>query len=322
MATKPKDDEELHVQEGLDGTATVELPEELMAEGGEVEEKKEEPRAQEDDASDEDHPDDTDAVRAARRARRRSKKDLIRKTNEEKDVRLQMLQRQNEELMQRLSKVEQRTQQHDVNRIDKALEDQQVQLEYYRMKMAEATGSGDGAAAVEAQEKLFETKNAIQQLQGLKQQANRPAEPQQRAIDPSVQRHAAKWIERNNWYKPDLSDTDSRIAKQLDEEMTKEGWNPGTPDYWDELDDRLQKYLPHRYNEPSQRRDTNRSPRNTVGSSGREASAAYGGTNRTFTLTAEQVRAMKDAGMWDNPEKRAKMIKRYAAESRNNSRSN
>jgi len=322
MATKTKDDEELHVQEGLDGTATVELPEELLAEGGEVEDKKEEPRSEGDDPNDVDHPDDTDAVRAARRARRRSKKDLIRKTNEEKDVRLQMLQRQNEELMQRLSRVEQRTQQHDVSRIDKAIEDQQVQLEYYRMKMAEATGAGDGAGAVEAQEKLFETKNAIQQLQGLKQQADRPAAPQQPTIDPSVQRHAAKWIERNNWYKPDLSDTDSRIAKQLDEEMTKEGWNPGTADYWDELDDRLQKYLPHRYNEPSPRRDTNRSPRNTVGSSGREASAAYGGTNRTFTLSAEQVRAMKDAGMWDNPEKRAKMIKRYAADARNNTRGN
>jgi hypothetical protein len=320
MATKTKDDEELHVQEDVDGTATVELPEELLAEGGEVESK--DSRSEGDDPNDMDHPDDTDAVRAARRARRRSKKDLIRKTSVEKDARLQSLQRQNDELMQRLSRVEQRTQQHDVSRIDKAIEDQQVQLEYYRMKMAEATGSGDGASAVEAQEKLFETKSAIQQLQGLKQQADRPAESQQRAIDPSVQRHAAKWIERNDWYKPDLSDTDSKIAKQLDEDMTKEGWNPGTSDYWDELDDRLHKYLPHRYNESSQRRDTNRSPRNTVGSSGREASAAYGGTNRTFTLSAEQVRAMKDAGMWDNPEKRAKMIKRYATDARNNNRGN
>ncbi len=59
-----------------------------------------------------------------------------------------------------------------------------------------------------------------------------------------------------------------------------------------------------------------------MGSSGREASAAYGGTNRTFTLSAEQVRAMKDAGMWDNPEKRAKMIKRYATDARNNNRGN
>ena len=27
---------------------------------------------------------------------------------------------------------------------------------------------------------------------------------------------------------------------------------------------------------------------------------------------------MKEAGMWDNPEKRARMIKRYAQEARNN----
>ena len=31
---------------------------------------------------------------------------------------------------------------------------------------------------------------------------------------------------------------------------------------------------------------------------------------------------MKDAGMWDNPDKRQKMIKRYAADARNNQRSN
>ena len=314
MATKPEKDEELHIEEGQDGTATVELPEGLLpAEEGE--EKPEPPQASDD--GDDDHPDDTEAVRAARRARRRSKKDLIRKTNEEKDVRLQALQRQNEELMARLSRVEQRTQQHDVSRIDKAIEDKQVQLEYYRMKLAEATNEGNGQEAVKAQEALYETKQTIDQLAQLKKQADQPAAPQQKTIDPSIQRHAANWIERNGWYKPDLSDTDSRIAKQLDEEMTKEGWNAGSAEYWDELDSRLQKYLPHRYNEPSQRRDTNRSPRNTVGSSGREASAAYGGTNRTFTLSAEQVRAMKDAGMWDDPVKRAKMVKRYATETRN-----
>jgi len=33
----------------------------------------------------------------------------------------------------------------------------------------------------------------------------------------------------------------------------------------------------------------------------------------------EQVRAMKDAGFWDDPDKRSKMIKRYAQEARNNS---
>jgi len=313
MATKLEKDEDLHVEEGQDGTATVELPEDILSDEAPQE-------AKQSDDSDEDHPDDSEAVRAARRARRRSKKDLIRKTNEEKDVRLQLLQRQNEELMTRLSKVEQRTQQHDVSRIDKAIEDKQVQLEYYRMKLAEATNSGDGQEAVKAQEALYETKQAIDQLGHLKRQADQPAPEPQKQINPSVQRNAAKWLERNEWYRPDLSDTDSKIAKQVDEEMTKAGWDAGSADYWDELDSRLQKYLPHHYNDSSDRRV--RTPRNTVGSSGREASAAYGGTNRTFTLSAEQVRAMKDAGMWDNPEKRARMIKRYAADARTNTRSN
>lgn len=322
MATQPKD-EPLHVQESGDGTATVELPDNLLPpeegnDGGNDQSRSE----SRDDAGDEDHPDDTDAVRAARRARRRSKKDLIRKTNEEKDVRLQMLQRQNEEMAARLSQVERRTQGADMARLEKAIDDEQVRVEYHRMKLAEATSAGDGQAAVAAQEALYDARQKVDQLNQMKRQADRPADDGPR-IDPSVQRHAAQWIDRNGWYKPDLGDTDSRIAKVVDEELVKEGWNPGTADYWDELDSRLQKRLPHRYNESSNRQDSpTRTPRNTVGSSGREASAAYGGTNRTFTLTAEQVRAMKDAGMWDNPEKRAKMIKRYAEQARTNPRSN
>jgi hypothetical protein len=302
-------EEDLHVEEGQDGTATVELPEGILP-------KNEGETTPPDDSGDDDHPDDSEAVRAARRARRRSKKDLIRKTNEEKDVRLQSIQRENEDLRNRLSRVEQRTQGADIARLDKTIEDQQVRLEYNRMKLAEATSAGDGEAAVKAQEALYETRQQLDQLARLKRQVEQPAPV---SIDPSVQRNATTWIERNGWYKPDLSDTDSKIAKQVDEVLSKEGWSPSDPDYWDELDNRLQKYLPHRYNGVDKRESSQRTPRNTVGSSGREASAAYGGTNRTFTLSAEQVRAMKDAGMWDNPEKRAKMIKRYAAESRNRS---
>jgi hypothetical protein len=311
MAEKDKNEEIMHVEEDTDGTATVELPDSVeFSQGGEAGE----PRQADD--GDVDHPDDSEAVRAARRARRRSKKDLIRKTNEEKDVRLGMLQRQNEELMNRLSNVERKTQQHDLGRLDKAIEDQGVRLEYAKMKLSEATANGNGEDAVQAQELLYEARKQLEELSAVKRQANQPQAPQQRPIDPGVQRHAAKWIDRNEWYRPDLSDTDSKIAKQVDESLVTDGWNPGTAEYWDELDSRLQKYLPHRYNRSD--RGENRSPRNVVGSAGREASAAFGGTNRTFTLSAEQVRAMKDAGMWEDPAKRARMVKRYATESRNN----
>jgi hypothetical protein len=263
-------------------------------------------------------PDDTEAVRAARRARRRSKKDLIRKTNDEKDTRLQLLQRQNEEMSQRMANMERRTQQHDVSRIDKAIEDKQVALEYARMKLAEATGAGDGEGAVKAQELMYDTRTQIQQLNEMKKNADRPQQQSER-IDHNVQRNAATWIDRNDWYKPDLSDTDSKIAKLVDEGLVSEGWNPGTPDYWDELDNRLQKRLPHHYNKESNRNDSVRSPRNTVSSSGREASAAYGGTNKsTYVLSPERVRAMKDAGAWENPERKKAMIANFIKYDRNN----
>jgi len=312
MATKPADDE-MYVEEGQDGAATIEMPDGMVP----LEEGQEDlPKSQD---GDDDHPDDSEAVRAARRARRRSKKDLIRTTNAEKDVRLQQMQRQNDEMSARLANMERKSQQHDVSRLDKAIEDKQVALEYARMKLAEATNSGDGEGAVKAQELMFDTRTQLQQLANMKKQADQPQQSAQRQIDPGVQRNAATWIDRNGWYKPDLSDTDSKIAKQVDEVLVKEGWNPGTADYWDELDNRLQKYLPHRYNQASDRNDSVRSPRNTVGSSGREASAAYGGTNRTtYVLSPDRVRAMKEAGAWENPERKKAMIANFMKYDRNN----
>jgi hypothetical protein len=319
MATKPKT-EELNINEEQDGAATIDLPEDMRL-PDEEDTGEGTPRAA--DGGDEDHPDDSEAVRAARRARRRAKKDLIRTTNVEKDARLQVLQRQNDEMNARLQHMERRTHQNDIGRIDKAIEDKQVTLEYAKMKLAEATNSGDGENAVKAQELMFTAKQELQQLAHFKRQADQQGQqqnqPQQQQIDPSVQRNAATWIERNGWYKPDLSDTDSKIAKQIDEVLVKEGWNPGSGDYWDELDSRLQKYLPHRYNQSSDKGDSIRSPRNTVGSSGREASAAYGGTNRsTYVLSPERVRAMKEAGIWENVDRKKAAIAGYMKYDRNN----
>jgi hypothetical protein len=90
------------------------------------------------------------------------------------------------------------------------------------------------------------------------------------------------------------------------------------------LDSRLQKELPHRYNDStdSDTRDVRR-PRNVVGSAGREASAAYGGSNRTqFVLSPDRVKAMKEVGAWDNPERKARMVKQFIEYDRANGRRN
>jgi hypothetical protein len=211
---------------------------------------------------------------------------------------------------------ESKTHSADLARLDKTIEDSELRLQYARMKMSEATSSQDGEAFAKAQEMWYDARKQVEDLKRFRETAATPK--QQASIpDPNLQRLAADWMERNRWYKPDNKDTDSKIAKQIDESLTAEGWDPTSEEYWDELDNRLQRYLPHRYNQQEDETPSRRSrPRNIVTGSGRESSPAAGGRN-TFTLTPEQVRAMKDAGFWDDPQKRAKMIKRYAQEARN-----
>jgi hypothetical protein len=103
------------------------------------------------------------------------------------------------------------------------------------------------------------------------------------------------------------------VATKIDEKLMAEGWDPKTAEYWEELDNRLTKYLPHRYNSgngETNSRSSERRPRSVVTSSGREhTSSARPGE---FRLSPERVKAIKEAGRWDNLTERNKMIRKYA----------
>ena len=320
--TTDTDLDKIKVTEEADGSAVIDLPDSIespdahddgdddnnMAAGGSA-----------DDGGDDDvAPEDETEYQRARREKRRAKRELAKKTGVEKDMKLQLLERKNQELMERLSVVERKTHSADLARIDKAIEDQELRLQYAKMKISEAASASDGHAMAEAQEMMYEARRQMEALTNFKKAAVEPSKPQGNVPDPRLQRLASNWMEKNDWYDPNGRDTDSKIAKQIDETLVQEGWDPTSPDYWNELDNRLHKYLPHKYNDNTDVRSSTKRPRSVVTSSGRES--VNGSTNRnTFVLKPEQVRAMKDAGFWDDPEKRSKMIKRYAQEARNNS---
>jgi len=300
-------EEPFDVTEEQDGSAVAELPDG-------IENPQIDAESSQDADGDVDHPDDSDAVRDARRNRRRAKKDYIKRTNEEKDTRLQMLQKQNQDLMERLSAVERKSYSADLARLDKAIEDEELRLQYATAKMREATDTANGNAFTQAQQMWYDSKRKLEDMSSFKRQAVHAVSNDTTPADPRLARLANNWVERNSWYDPNGGDEDSMIAKVIDTKLSKEGYDPASPEYWEELDNRLQKRLPHLYN---QRQSPSRTrPRSAVVSSGREAYGNQGGS--TFVLSPEQVRAMKDAGLWDDPTARAKMVKRYAAEARNN----
>ena len=309
---------ELQVAENADGSASVVIPPEMveeepqqLAEGGQV-----------DEAQDEEGPDglendpDREAIRAARREERRLKKQLHREKTRESSSLINSLRKQNEALAERLAKVEQRTSGAELARLDKSIDDTAVQVEYAKMKIREAMDSRDGDAMVQAQELLADSKNRLENLNSIKKQAvSQMSQPQRQNIqvpDQAVQRHAANWMKANSWYDPQWADVDSEIAQMVDKQLTKEGYDPGTEEYWQELSERLKPRMPHNFRQ--QRDGKNPPPKSIVGGSGRESGATI--RNGDYVLDPERVRAMKEAGMWDDVEKRKKMIARYIASDR------
>ena len=323
--TESKEPEVIKIQEASDGSAIIDLPPSIPsptadnADGDDGSDEHDERARQQEIAAGGSVDPDAEALREAKRQRRHRRKEYHRSVEREKDAKLQMLERQNRELLDHLAQIDQRLRGSEVHRVDTNLEDAQNRIAFAKLKIKEAAETGNGDLLVSAQEMLQDSTLEYQKLAGLreriiKQPAPKPTKPTQ---DPEAQRLAAEWLRNNPWYDPNGGDPDSKRALLQDQALHKEGFDPTMPEYWEELDDRLQKLLPHRYtdNTDDEPRRTPR-PRNVVTGSGRNTPSATGGANQ-FTLSREQVQAMKDAGMWDDPAKRARMIKRYATEARN-----
>jgi hypothetical protein len=308
------------IQEEKDGSATIELPQSIPS-----------PEPQNDDDSDEADErarqkemvvggavdEDAEALREQKRLKRQRRKEYHKQVSTEKDVKLTLLERQNQQLLERLSVLERKSHGSDLARLDKAIEDQSNRILFAKQKISEATATGNGELLTSAQEMWFEARRQAEALANLKKRAVAPQTQRTiQAPDPQLQRHANNWMANNPWYDPNGKDPDSRRALNEDAILAEEGYDPKTAEYWQELDKRLQRVVPHRYTEDADERPRSR-PRSAVTSSGREF-ASNNGRGNSFTLSPEQVRAMKDAGMWDDAEKRAKMIRRYALEARNN----
>ena len=184
----------------------------------------------------------------------------------------------------------------------------------------EASKAQDAEKQVEWMEAFADAKQRAAELKAYKDNyAKNASRPRQNVPDPSavkVQQMAQAWVSKNPWYDPAGSDTDSRIAKVIDNEMASEGWDPSDDDYWAELDNRLSDRLPHHYTRPgdvkkaAERSKATPKPKGPTAGTRTTQSAAK---PNTITLSRERVQAIKDAGAWNDPQRRAKMIKAYAA---------
>ena len=309
---------EMQVDEEQDGSAVVVLSDSdksLLPEFNEEESqgKPESEYRADDDSDDNEASEEREALRETRREERRLKKQIHREKTKEASHLISSLKKRNDELAERLAIIEKKTSGAELARVDKAIEDAGVQVEYAKMKMQEAVSSSDGIALTRAQEMWFEAKRKMESLESVKNQATRQmSQPRQNITvpDPMVQKLASDWMERNTWYDPHGRNEESEIAMMIDKKLTAEGFDPSSEDYWDELDDRVAKFIPQKSNRGYNDSNRKERPRSVVTSSGRESTGSARGNE--FRLSPDRVAAMKEAGMWDNPELKQKAIRKYA----------
>jgi hypothetical protein len=326
MADNEKD---VPIKEQEDGSvlAKIEHEEEFDDEEGnkkEVKASEEEEQSddQEDEQSDDQDSDeseeDREKIREARREERKLKKELSKQREASARHKISALEKRNEELARRLAAVENTASSYQFAQLDKSIEDEATRVEYAKMKMLQAAQNGDAAAQVDYLEQLTDAKQRLQQAQyHKKQQLEQAKAPKQNVPNPmseEVQANATQWLKKNSWYDPQARDTDSRIAKVIDQELAADGWDPSDTEYWEELDNRLSARLPHRY--ASKGGSANRRSAGPTASS-RVANTATAKPG-TITLSRDRVQAIKDAGAWDDVEKRNKMIRAYASYDRAN----
>lgn len=250
--------------------------------------------------------DEREAIRERRRKERHHKKQAQR--DREDTLRRELAARDTiiNEMRGKLDIIERRNTGSEMAQLENSKKQAAQAYNFFKDQIRVGTEAGNGAAVADATEKMFQAQRRMDELtrfeKAFKQRSQAP-----QPLDPRLVNHAKDWMSKNRWYDPAGQDQDSRIALTLDQQLANEGWNPSTAEYWQELDTRVKKYLPHR---SSSGKISNTKPRSVVSGSGREGGSS-GGASQSYKLSGERVQALKDAGIWDDPKQRAEAIKRF-----------
>lgn len=312
-------EEELKLTEQPDGSAIIgeppaaDPPKDDTLEGGQEDTRLTEEQTGDEQGHAEETPEEAEARRERNRQRRAEskarRKEHIEGLHRELAARDAII----NELNQRMSVVERKSTGSEMAQLEAAEREAFGYVEHFKKLHGQAVAQANGELAAEALEKLMLSNSRLEKIQGIKQ-AMTQARPQTPPLDPRLQANATAWMERNKWFDISGRDEDSRLTMALDQMVRDAGHIPETPQYWEALDEKIKKHLPHRansaYNRPQRGSEHSPTPPQVpVVGSGREYAPAAGAG--AYKLSPQRVQAMKEAGIWDDPKARADMIRRY-----------
>ena len=160
-------------------------------------------------------------------------------------------------------------------------------------KLKQAIDMGDADAQIEAQSLLANVAvenerlrvSRLRQEQDAAFERQRAEAPQYQAPqEPRPDPKAQNWAEKNDWFGSDRAMTATAYAIH-DDLITREGFDPTSDEYYEELDHRIRQDFPHKFKKP----EAVERPQSPVAS----ARAAAKPSQRKISLTPSQVRIAK-----------------------------
>ena len=293
--------------------------EQLPPPGAEPARVEDEDESEEDDDQEDarlaDHEDDEDDAApagedSASRKKRLKRKQMQKQARDRTISELAELRRVNAELLTRVSAVEGRTLSIDEGQLDGRLEQVREDIATAERILAAALTASNGEDAATALRLRDEAKEAERRLLNDKstftEVRKRPA-----AADPAVVQHSTAWKQANaGWYGTDAAAT--AAANALDARVAADGFDPKTPAYWQELTRRMKNHFGVDDETSERKPKGDATTKKKPPPQGQTREHAPTSTRTQVYVTPERKQAMVDAGIWDDPQRRAKMLKAYA----------
>jgi len=292
-----------------DDLIPVETPpeEETTAEEPEVEEDEDDDDDDEEDARLAESDDDHDEEVSKNQKRRQKRREVQKRAKEAAQRELETLRQLNADLIRRVSAIETHTANSNAQTLEQKLAQAVAEVQQAEHVIAKATEQGNGDDVVAAMrirdQAIYEAQRLNAAKQEFEQTRQQAAQPQ---ANPAVVNFAKQWMDANPWYDPQGGDRDSALTKGIDNELAREGYNPASREYWEELTARVSEAIGGN-DEPKAK------PRRKAPPTGGTREHAPVSTKKEIYVTPDRKQAMIEAGVWDDPVLRQRYLKAYQA---------
>lgn len=287
------------------------------------EEKAPEPEAQTDDDEDPDDGDEgderlgegddsDDEKKERRRSESKRRREAQRRAREAKDRRL-------EELTQEVAALRSTTIHSTLSGLDERIAKAAKDAEQAERIEVEASAAGNTDDVLLARRVRDAAVAEANRLYVQRQKLAQDAEPKPAGVPPQIEQHRSEWLAANSWFDPTGSDQYSALTKAIDTEVARDGFDPGSREYWQELTRRAGEAIAKLEGTTGSDRQPDARRKGPPIGGGREH-APPSTRGREIYVTPERKQAMIDAGVWDDPAARQRYLKAYQDYDKNSAR--